>query len=344
MQSSEAGDNPKATKEPRDSKFTQQNLAAWRPVFSPCWVTVLFFSVGLILIPVGIACLVASHSVVEVSARYDNRVECSGGKDTNEEREKAVMQGDGLNCSVTVFVEKSMSSPVYLYYELENFYQNHRRYVKSRSDEQLIGENPSSSDLKDCEPRLKLNKSAIINPCGLTAWSLFNDTYDISTVDPDTRSPLHRLDIKSDSIAWESDVDHKFADYTPENFNTIESKRGGGEIQGSVRNDEHFIVWMRTAAMPRFRKLWGKIDTNLPKGTMLKISIQNRYNTYRFDGRKSVVLSTTSWLGGKNDFLGIAYLTAGCVSVFCSLVFFLLHVQFPRKQGDDRFLSWTPLE
>ena len=34
-----------------------------------------------------------------------------------------------------------MKAPVYVYYELDNFYQNHRRYVKSRSDSQLEGEN-----------------------------------------------------------------------------------------------------------------------------------------------------------------------------------------------------------
>merc|ERR1711871_1076910 len=32
-----------------------------------------------------------------------------------------------------------MTKPVYVYYELVNFYQNHRRYVKSRSDDQLRG-------------------------------------------------------------------------------------------------------------------------------------------------------------------------------------------------------------
>jgi len=25
---------------------------------------------------------------------------------------------------------------------------------------------------------------------------------------------------------------------------------------------EHFIVWMRTAGLPNFRKLWGKIEEN----------------------------------------------------------------------------------
>jgi hypothetical protein len=30
--------------------------------------------------------------------------------------------------------------------------------------------------------------------------------------------------------------------------------------------DEHFIVWMRTAGLPNFRKLWGRIDNTLIPG------------------------------------------------------------------------------
>lgn len=30
--------------------------------------------------------------------------------------------------------------------------------------------------------------------------------------------------------------------------------------------NEHFIVWMRTAGLPNFRKLWGRIDNYLDPG------------------------------------------------------------------------------
>lgn len=36
-------------------------------------------------------------------------------------------------------VKKDMAKPVYVYYELSNFFQNHRTYVKSRSNDQLAG-------------------------------------------------------------------------------------------------------------------------------------------------------------------------------------------------------------
>jgi hypothetical protein len=72
-----------------------------------------------------------------------------------------------------------MKAPIYLYYGLQNFYQNHRRYVASRSDAQLRGEVVDTySSLSACDPRLSegdsTDPSKFFLPCGLIAWSLFN--------------------------------------------------------------------------------------------------------------------------------------------------------------------------
>lgn len=34
-----------------------------------------------------------------------------------------------LTCTCYFQIQKQMKSPIYIYYELDNFYQNHRRYV-----------------------------------------------------------------------------------------------------------------------------------------------------------------------------------------------------------------------
>lgn len=60
-----------------------------------------------------------------------------------------------------------------MYYGLTNYYQNHRRYVKSRDDEQLLGRlsvMPSS----DCTPFGYTDDGKPIAPCGAIANSLFN--------------------------------------------------------------------------------------------------------------------------------------------------------------------------
>jgi hypothetical protein len=77
-------------------------------------------------------------------------------------------------------VTERMEPPIYIYYQLDNFYQNHRRYANSRNDYQLQGLGRSYSNVEtDCSPMVgypgaSSNSSLLYNPCGLIAWSMFN--------------------------------------------------------------------------------------------------------------------------------------------------------------------------
>lgn len=42
-------------------------------------------------------------------------------------------------CNVTISLEETMIAPVFFMYEIGNFYQNHRRYIQSKSNFQLAG-------------------------------------------------------------------------------------------------------------------------------------------------------------------------------------------------------------
>ncbi|KAH9674971.1 ALA-interacting subunit [Citrus sinensis] len=320
------------TKKPQYSKFTQQELSACKPILTPGYVIGIFIIVGVVFIPVGIISLFASENVVEIVDRYDEGCIPPNYSDDM----LAYIQNSDTNktCTRSLKATKLMKSPVYIYYQLDNFYQNHRRYVKSRNDKQLWSKK-HEDETKNCAPEATSNGLSIV-PCGLIAWSLFNDSYGFSIKNK-------MVKVSKKNIAWESDKKHKFgSDVYPKNFqNGV--LIGGGKLNSSIplSKQEALIVWMRTAALPTFRKLYGRIESDIQANDSVTVIIENNYNTYSFGGKKKLVLSTTTWIGGKNDFLGIAYITVGGLCLFLAISFILVYVVMPRPLGDPAFLSWN---
>ena len=133
--------------------------------------------VGLLLIIFGIILVSINSKIVEISERYDNR--CTLGS----------------VCEIEITITEEMEDP-FFYYELDNFYQNHRRYIKSKSSAQLSGQTITYSTAEsDCDPIVTnadvgktmsingkaLNPDAVAYPCGLIAKSLFtgNQSYSL---------------------------------------------------------------------------------------------------------------------------------------------------------------------
>ncbi|KAH7847650.1 hypothetical protein Vadar_028534 [Vaccinium darrowii] len=312
--------------------FTQQSLPACKPVLTPAWVITIYFLIGAICIPVGLLSLDASRSVVEITDRYDT--DCIPPPFKSNKVAYIKDSSISKNCSRFLKVPKHMKAPIYIYYQLDNYYQNHRRYVKSRSDKQLL-HGLKYNSTSSCKPE-EYNNGLPIVPCGLIAWSLFNDTYSFSR-------GTAALKVNRKDISWKSDRDHKFGKQVyPFNFQNG-SLIGGGSLDPNVplSDQEDLIVWMRTAALPSFRKLYGRIEEDLDADDVVVVDVSNNYNTYSFGGKKKLVLSTSSWLGGKNDFLGMAYLSVGSSSILLSLIFLLLHVKNPRPYGDTNYSSWN---
>ena len=105
--------------------------------------------------------------------------------------------------------------------------------------------------------------------------------------------------------------------------------------------NEHFIVWMRTAGLPTFRKLYGRIHSDFKTNEKLSFHINNNFEVLSFDGKKSLVISTIGSFGGKNSFLGIAYIVVGSVCLLLTVLFGLKQMIYPRDLGDARYLGWN---
>ncbi|OMJ89991.1 hypothetical protein SteCoe_7781 [Stentor coeruleus] len=310
---------------PNPSPFHQQTVKAYKPVPTVKSAAIIFTVLGVIFIIVGAVLLAYSKEIIEHKARYDNKDNC---KDTKWDSQQS--------CEIEFEIDKKMKKPVYFYYQLNNFYQNHRRYVKSKSAEQLAGTKMSKSDVAtDCDPiitmkdlgRIKehlpeslqndyMSDSKVALPCGLIAKTLFNDTY---TFFEGTRE----ITIETDDIAWPSDKEKKFK------TNEDEKNNYWTDVE-----DEHFIVWMRTSGLPNFRKLWGRIEEDL-EGTF-KVQIKSFYDVTDFNGEKYVVISTANALGGDNTFLGIAYIVVGGITLILALAF-VIRGYFFKKSDDLHF-------
>jgi hypothetical protein len=197
-------------------------------------------------------------------------------------------------CILQFYNPVQMDPPVLLYYRLTNFYQNHRRYVKSFQSDQLKGTASSNSDLSKsgtCDPLTfdpDTNNTKPYYPCGLIANSIFNDTfYNPVLLDTTDGTPNKTYSMNNNSgISWESDKDL----YGPTQYNYSQIAvppnwrmkwPNGYSNKNPPLNpaaDEHFQVWMRTAGLPTFSKLAQRNDTApMEKGMYELIIDQSKY-------------------------------------------------------------------
>jgi LEM3 (ligand-effect modulator 3) family / CDC50 family len=175
---------------------------------------------ALIYIALGIIFAVFSSKIKSISADYES-----------------VCFSD--ECSIEIEIEEDMEGPVYLYYSLDNFFQNHFDYITSLSMEQLKGNEQTEDELESCKPIVtagdldysvynlngeEMELSDVLYPCGLVATTFFNGTefFEVSYFWEKERSfDLRRridtfrmmdsndnnITISEEGIAWETDIE-----------------------------------------------------------------------------------------------------------------------------------------
>lgn len=187
-------------------------------------------------------------------------------------------------CSLQFNIPDNLKPPVLFYYRLTNFYQNHRRYVKSLDSDQLKGDAINNNSLGACSP---LNTDADGKPywpCGLIANSIFNDTFSnpvqLNVHDSSALNTTYNMTAKG--IAWNSDkalygsTKYNPADITPPpNWRLRYQDNYTSENLPDLENDEAFQVWMRTAGLPNFSKLAMRNDNETMQCSMYQVDIEN---------------------------------------------------------------------
>lgn len=189
-------------------------------------------------------------------------------------------------CTIQFHLPTELQPPVYVYYRLGNFYQNHRRYVASFFDRQLKGDAVSAADTKGstCTPLTGPNDNQQYYPCGLIANSQFNDTFsDFTLLSSNQGLQNETYPLSTKGIAWASDRDlygptqlNDWANVLPPPNWQIRYKDGKYSDEApppDLQNDEHFQVWMRTAGLPTFSKLYGKNEKDVMKEGDYSIAI-----------------------------------------------------------------------
>jgi hypothetical protein len=366
---------------PANTAFKQQRLKAWQPILTPKTVLPTLFIIGILFAPIGGLLIWGSSSVSEMTFDYTDcekltpqnpkptpsfspipnftyRLRSSDAGAMPSTPQYAFIQ-DPFNpdlsqrdqCILQFEVPADLEPPVLLYYKLTNFFQNHRRYVKSFNSDQLKGKPVSNDTLHngDCKP-LALSNGKPIYPCGLVANSLFNDTFiDIRLLNPaDDSNNFTAYNFSETGIAWPGEAKkYKPTTYNasdivpPPNWSARFPQGYNSSNLPDLSTNEHFQNWMRTSGLPTFSKLWGRNDHDVMAKGNYQVTVNLNFPVLPYKGTKSIVISTVSWIGGKNPFLGWAYVTSAAVFVLLAVAGTARHVIKPRRLGDMSLLSWN---
>ncbi|EGR32922.1 ligand-effect modulator 3 LEM3 family protein, putative [Ichthyophthirius multifiliis] len=316
--------------------FTQQEeeeLNQWKSSNKLFGGTIYLVS-GLYLLIAGIIFAIKNEEVIEYKVNYGILDKCLNPSETSI-------------CEFILQIEQTMKQPIFVYYEMKNFNQNHQIYLESYDYSQLYSNSNDSLNSNRCKPfrtNMDLNekfqkqinqnnpsKEIILKnlngkifqnsqlndvafPCGLRAFTIFNDEYKIYNSEVQKQNEIF---VNSTNISW--NYDKKYM----KNLNTQDYK----DKQWLDLEDERVQNWMRPSGLSKFKKLWGRIEQNLQPGSYV-VQVKNKYDSQFFDSQKSFIISTVNSIGGKNPVLVISHLIAGSVSFLIGIVLVIYHFKY----------------
>jgi hypothetical protein len=381
----DAGSEPDAPKNrPPNTAFRQQRMRAWQCVLTPKLIVTIFSILAAIYLGFGAYLTWLAYTVRDIRIDYTNCKNEANNKwgtldpkyitahfsqtestyDPYEAKwmtERLKVQGKGFEgerdfCRIKFNIPEELKPTISFYYNLENFYQNHRRYVNSFNAKQLLGDavdgrtiNDSTCDPIAYDPR---GSGKIVYPCGLVANSLFNDTFSspllLSVPGGSADNETYKMSTKG--IAWSGMKD--LYGETKYNYDQIvpppnwhdryPNDYTAENPPPNLKEDEAFQNWMMLAAAPNFFKLYQRNDNDPMKRGQYQIDIEDNFDVTVYNGRKAFVITTISTMGSRNIWPGIIFLIVGGICLILDIWFILSFFLWkPRKLGDPSYLSWN---
>lgn len=170
-------------------------------------------SSGIILILIAIPLITSSNNYKEYRSEYTN---CSYYKN--------IGNNSNYNCEVIFNVEEDIEGPLYLFYNIEEFYINHKEFVRSKIFSNLRNANDQDTEFLKCEGaqymyQVKDNKlyetyagyplkeNSIANPCGLFAKYRFSDKFKLIN---NTNDINKEIEISYNNITYKEHRDTLF--------------------------------------------------------------------------------------------------------------------------------------
>ena len=246
--------------------FLQQNMRACRPNLSsfPTTCLIIFSAIHLVL---ALVIAFTSYGWRQMRIRYDDI--CS----------------ENATCNIQFNVSRQYKQPVYVYYELLEFYQTHYAFHNSIDYDQLAGRYVTSSQA--CTPKIYNEDGDILAPCGLRAYYTWRDEYSFPSY----------WDV-SPATTWEHE---KNILYKKLNNNYKDSQLWLQNVSGyseGVLTDK-FEIWMRASPQPHFSKLYSIIHTNIDPG-LHNMTIKMLYPKSYYSKERYIVFIHQPFAGGRN--------------------------------------------
>ncbi|CAD6193594.1 unnamed protein product [Caenorhabditis auriculariae] len=334
---------------PKDSAWRQQTLPSVRAHVDVVSAIPCLLVGGVALLAVGIALYFGHNSSFEEEITYTN---CALENGTSAHDVIKTDLPDGtFQCSYTIQLDKDYEGDVKFYYGLTNYYQNNRLYFTSRNDIQLTGK---LTTVDDCDPlayEFRNGSKIPIAPCGFIANSMFNDTFQLIYITDAKTNAGVRVPWTARNVLSNTEIKRKFRNPKRVNNqslcdafkNTAKppswqhpicelGTRDPTEAGLGFENID-FMVWMKPAALPKFRKLYRILERQgdqfkdgLPAGNYTLV-INYNYPVDSFGGEKMFVIARESWVGPRNMFLPIIYLVVGTAMLLLTALFILIYLK-----------------